>query len=739
MSLQNLTRRKFLAIGSVAAGGAALAGYLPGRISLNPDRQAHWPQPTDRMVSTVCEMCFWRCGVQAHLRDGQVTALTGNPAHPLSRGRLCPRGAGGIGNLYDPDRLVKPLIREGERGDERFREAEWDEALDLVADRLQGIADQYGPESLAMFYHGAGGGFFKTLLKALGSPNSAAPSYAQCRGPREVGFELTFGEGLGSPEPLDLAHTHALALIGSHLGENMHNTQVQDFADAVDSGCHLIVVDPRFSVAAGKAEHWLAIRPGTDLALILGWIHLILAEGWEQKAFLAQNAVGLEALRKAVAKYTPEAVFLETGIRSGQLRETARLLAKAAPHALVHPGRHVTWYGDDAQRSRAIAILNALLGNWGQSGGIYLPGQMELKAFPGLPTFPKSKNPADRKAGQYPFAGSVLANGLREATLSGEPYPIKAWLVYGTNLPMVLPNPKQTEEAIHNLDFLVAIDTMPAEITGWADVVLPECTYLERHDDLFAPFYRQPFLALRQPVVDPIGDSKPAWWMAKQLAERMGLGAWFPWQDAEELIEGRLRASGYQDDQIDTLFQKGALSEQETAIYLQDGEDYPFATPSGKIELYSQQLADAGFDPVPVYRRPEMPGQGQFRLLTGRAPVHTFGRTTNNAVLLEHYPENEVWVNPAALRNLGLVNGDRVLLKNQDGAQTGPIRVRATQRIRPDSAFMVHGFGHKARKLRRAVSVGGDDNEVTTRFQVDPLMGGTGMNVNFVTLEKVEV
>ncbi len=741
MTSGTLSRRRFLEIAGAGGLGATLAARMLRTPTLAPAGMTLEAAPPDydRRVRSVCEICFWKCGIEARVRDGRVAAIAGNPDHPLARGRLCPRGTGGTGLLYDPDRLVTPLVRVGERGSERFREVSWEEALDRTAEGLRRVVEEHGPGALALFYHGMGASFFKTLAKAMGTANLAAPSYAQCRGPREVGFELTFGEGVGSPEVLDVRNTNCLVLIGSHLGENMHNTAVQEFSEAVVRGAKLIVVDPRFSVAAGKADEWLPIRPGTDLALILGWINVLIGEGWYDKAFVEQRTVGFEKLAEEVRRYTPEEVFVETGIEPEVLRRTAKAMADAAPAVIVHPGRHVTWYGDDAQRSRAIAILNALLGNWGKPGGFYLSSQAPLAKYPGVPDFPEPAPRADRpEPGLFPFAGEALAHGLRDATLTGEPYPIKAWMVYGTNLPQSLPEPEKTRESIQKLDFLVAIDVLPMEICGWADVVLPEATYLERMDDLTAPYYREPFIALRQPVVEPLGGSKPGWWIAKELARRLDLEAYFPWRDPLELVTGRLTAAGYSREQIEELFEKGVLRTEPQPIYLGDDEPYEFGTPSGKVELYSQQLADAGFDPVPVYRRPDMPPPGTFRLLFGRAPVHTFGRTTNNRVLLEQFPENEVWVNRAVAADLGLASGDRVVLRNQDGAVAGPVKVKATERIRADCVFLVHGFGHEAKHLRKAHGVGASDSALVTRSATDPVMGGTGMNVNFVTLERVE-
>ncbi len=737
-----LDRRRFLSACASCSLGAAWAAH--SGLNWMPDSAATAAaKPSENAgdsdsIATVCEMCFWKCGIKAQLRDGRVQALSGNPDHPLSRGRLCPRGVGGLGSLYDPDRLSQPMIRVGERGGQKWRPATWEEALDRTAEGLRGVAAHYGPEAIALFYHGAGGSFFKTLVKGLGSANIAAPSYAQCRGPRDVGFELTYGESVGSPEVVDMANARAMALIGTHLGENMHNTAVQDFTDGLRRGMRLIVADPRYSVAAGKADYWLPVRPGTDIALLLGWANVIIQNDWYDREYVASNSVGFDQFAAEVARYTPDAVYLETGIKPQVLVDTARELAQAAPHAVIHPGRKTTWYGDDAQRSRAVALVNALLGNWGQPGGFYLSSSAGLKGHPQQPPAPAHRAPADREAGQFPFAGSTLASGLREATLTGKPYPLKAWMVYSSNLPMVLPDPRRTRAAIQKLDFLVAIDILPAEITGWADVVLPECTYLERHDDLIAPWYREPYVALRQPVIEPLGESKPGWWMAKELARRLGLESHFPWEHPTDLHQARLLASGFSLEQYQSLKQRGVLRVDADPLYQPKDALYQFATPSGKIEFWSQQLADQGFDPVPVYRRPEQPGPGQFRLLTGRAPVHTFGRTTNNAMLLEQFPENEVWVNRRAAADLGLRSGDRVMLRNQDDVTTGPVKVKATERIRADCVYMVHGFGHQDRRLRRAYRNGGDDTAVTTRFKTDPLMGGTGMNLNFVSLEKQE-
>ncbi len=727
--MTRISRRRFLKIAGFGAGAAALGG------GAGPGLRAMARRPAAgeiRVVPTSCDICFWKCNALAHVRDGRLWKITGNPADPLSRGRLCPRGTGGIGAHFDPDRLRSPLLRHNKRGEEQWVEVSWDEALGYIADRMQAIKAEHGPEAMALFSHGIGGAFLKHTIKAYGSPNVAAPSFAQCRGPRDVGFELTFGEGIGSPERTDIANARCLVLIGSHLGENMHNTQVQEFSQAMGSGASLIVADPRFSVAASKAKHYLPVKPGTDIALLLAWMNVIVSERLYDEGYVTAHGFGFDAFAAEIASRTPEWAYPETGIEPELIRVTAREMARHRPATLVHPGRHATWYGDDAQRSRAIALLNALLGSWGRRGGFYFPNSMDVPGYP-YPDYPHStRGKVDNPDHRYPFASEAITTGIREATLTGEPYPIKGWLVYATNLLQSLPGQAETIRAIQNLDLLAVVDVVPSEIAGWADVVLPETVYLERYDDLNVEFFREPFVALRQPVVEAPQDQKPNWWIGRELARKLGLGEFYPWTDIEEYLEYRLKAAGYS---LTDLKRNGLVKGPKPPLYFEDGIAPEFPTPSGKIEFYSTQLADKGFDPVPRFKRPDPGPPGSFRMLYGRAPVHTFSRTQTNPVLRDAMEENEVWVNASVGMRVGLRSGDYVRLRNQDGVLSNRIKARVTEAIRPDCVFLVHGFGHTARGLRGAYGRGASDAQLITRYATDPLMGGTGTNINFVTLE----
>ncbi|PKQ62250.1 nitrate reductase [Labilibaculum filiforme] len=733
------SRRQFLKISSLSAAGLIFGGGLLETFADNllKKNQSYFKGPYDFVrTPTYCEVCFWKCAGWVHKdENGKIKKIIGNDDDPNCNGRFCPRGTGGVGMYFDKDRLQTPLIRTDERGTQSFREATWDEAFDYIAAKMNKIKEEHGPECTALFTHGSGGKYFGNLLKGFGSNNIAAPSYAQCRGPREVAFLATFGQGIDSPENTDIRDTKCLVLIGSHLGENMHNGQVQEMSDAIDKGATIITVDPRFSTVAGKSKHWLPIKPSTDIALLLSWIHVIINEDLFDKKYVEKYTFGFDQLKDHVQAFTPEWAYGITTIKPQQIRETAREMANAAPAVIVHPGRHVTWYGDDTQRLRAVAILNALLGSWGRRGGFYSAEKASVPHYH-LPDFPTpNKNWRDAMGGKYKLADLALASGVCEATIPSPEMScsIKGWIVNGTNLINTLPDQKKTIDAIQALDLLVVVDTMPMEITGYADVVLPECTYLERYDSLRISQGRVPSIALRMPAVDPLYNTKPAFWMARELAKKLDLLQYFPFETIEEEIDWELKQVGSSLEEMQRIGVK-VLDREVDDLYFGEDEEIEFNTNTGKIELYSTALEEEGFDPMPVFTKHPEPDSGFYRLIYGRAPMHTFSRTANNPNLTDLMDENTVWVNPKVAKEWDLKNDQYVYLENQDGIISDfKIKVRVTERIRWDSVYMVHGFGHADKRMTRAFGKGVSDTQMITNVMIDPIMGGTGMRGNFVT------
>ena len=733
------SRRKFIKISSLSLGGAFTATSafnLFGQNSLLNKETVKYISQNLKKTATYCEVCFWKCAAWAYTNEnGGIKKIIGNDKDPHCNGRLCPRGTGGVGMYNDEDRLKTPLIRTTINGEETFREASWDEALDLIASKFKHIKETYGAESFALLKHGSPGKHLEHLFKAYGSDTIAEPAYAQCRGAREAGFNLTFGSWIGSPEPTDIRDTKCLVLIGSHIGENMHNSQVQEMSDAIDNNATIITVDPRLSTAASKSKYWLAIKPATDIALMLSWMHVIIKEELYDKQYVKKYTNGFEELKNHVLNFTPEWAYGITTIKPEDIVKTAREMAHAAPSVIIHPGRHVSWYGDDTQRARAMAILNALLGSWGRRGGFYFKEKINIPKYP-HPKYPHPRWDWRDIGEKFPLAQMGITTEVIKCAIPNKEnkYPVKAIMVAGTNITKSIPNKKLLEDAINELEFMVVMDTMPMDVTGYADVVLPECTFLERYDGIRSATNRTPSIAVRTPAAQPKYDSKPGWWVAKEIGERIGLGDYFNYSDYKEVIEWQLEKMNTSLEEMEKIGVKH-YPRKSGSLYLNEDQDYEFPTDSGKIELYSHELENLGFDPMPLYTKHPEPPQGFYRLNYGRAPMHTFSRTANNPNLNDLKSENSLWVNPKIARILDLKTGQAVWLRNQDKiTSTFSIKVRVTERIRWDSVYMVHGFGHDNKKLSRAFGKGINDTEMISKTMDDPIMGGTGMRGNFVTI-----
>ncbi|MBN1278545.1 MAG: molybdopterin-dependent oxidoreductase [Chlorobiaceae bacterium] len=732
---QNFSRRDFIKISSIFLAGSAAITTATGHAFSGADTPVG--DEGSKVVHSFCEHCFWRCGIAAHVRDGKVYKITGSDHHPLSQGKLCPRGTGGTGLLYDPDRLAHPLIRETKGGRQFYRKASWEEAISLVAEKLWNIKEEHGPGALAMLHHGYGVSFFKNMLSQIGVNKYAKPSYDLCCGPARQASVLTYGYPSDTPEGFDMKNSKYMVFFGTHFGENMHNTAVQEISDGIRNGAKIVVFDPRFSTLAGKAEHWLPIKPATDIAMMQGLMHVLISENLYDKAFVEAHTVGFDELRDSVKDMTPEKVTEITDIPADAIRTVAREYAFHAPAAFVHSGRRTNWYGDALQRIRAIHILNALVGNFWMRGGV-----VKFEKFPLVKPPATHEHPAYEKEAysKYPFfpqdepSNTLASHEIIQETIAGN---IKGLLIYGVNLPETMTFGREKAiEAMKKAEFVVAVDVLPAEVTGYADVVLPECTYLERYDDLDnGRAFRTPFVALRQPAVSPMYDSKPGNEIAKMITDKWGIHGAFP-PSVEKGLDKKLRLVG---SSLEEMKKKGVLVMPETDLYRKQGEPLNLNTPSGKVELASAQMKAAGFDAVPKYTpQPEAPA-GFYRMLTGRKPMLTFGRTANNRFLgdVATAKENEVWVNNRIAEKHSLQNGEYVHLKNQAGVVSEfPVKVKVTQRIRTDAVYMVHGFGHSAAKLTWAHKRGASHNQLISRTDIDPAMGGVGFQNNFVTFIK---
>jgi thiosulfate reductase/polysulfide reductase chain A len=389
-----------------------------------------------------------------------------------------------------------------------------------------------------------------------------------------------------------------------------------------------------------------------------------------------------------------------------------------------------------------MAILTALLGAYGRKGGMFLPTKVAQGriALPSMPEPDEAR--ADRESGSFPLAteeSQGLPHGLIRSTLNGTPYPIKAWIVCGQNILESIPQRQVTLQALAKLDFLCVVDVMPMEQANYADLVLPEATYLERYDPpAIVTTTKRPFVSIRQPAVEPMYESKPGWWIAKELAHRMGLAEYFPWKDPQDHLERLIKPLNVNQTELMSL---GAVS-LEGRPYIEDrtAADGPlFPTQTGKIELYSSVLDELKFDPLPKFEAVESPPAGYFRLIYGRAPMHSFARSENNEWLNDLMGENAVWLNSKVAMQLRLFDGQKVILENRDGIASPAVTLRVTEGLRADCVYTVHGFGSRSRSLKKAYQRGFSDTALMSQVGIDPLVGTTGMRVNFVRVRPAEV
>jgi thiosulfate reductase/polysulfide reductase chain A len=385
-----ISRRNFLKVSAFGLTGLTLTNPAMKAVEDHLKKlgvQVPWYQSgTIKTTYNYCDMCPWCCGIIVQSVNGRVYKIDGNPKDPKSRGRLCARGQGGVSALYDPDRLTQPLIRTGKRGEGKFRTATWEEALNYTANELAKIREKYGPESVAFFGHTSGQFWFTDYLsQAFGSVNSAKPSVSMCTSPREEAALITYGQTIGNHEPVDWDESRCIVLLGTHIGEDARNTPMQDLANARANGAKLIVIDPRYSSVAMKADHWLPIKPGTDTALLLAWMNVLIKDRLYDVPYIHRWTTGFEKLAAHVSDKTPEWAAEITGLSADEIRETAHVLGRSRPQACIVPGRHTIWYGNDTQRMRAVYMINALLGSIGRPGGVYFNKSPFIDAIPHPP------------------------------------------------------------------------------------------------------------------------------------------------------------------------------------------------------------------------------------------------------------------------------------------------------------------------------------------------------------------
>lgn len=757
-----LSRRSFLKGGTLAGAGAAaltapeaqaVGVSAPHRAEKLKDYTEHW---------SYCDMCYWRCGLKVRSRDGKAFKIDGNPKHPNNWGVVCAKGNAGIAQVFDPDRLKYPMLRTGERGENKWARIPWEEAYDRIAEGFLKVRDKYGPEALVLIGHGTWEKPYHRLMHALGTHNTTSPVYGLCCGPRGMSNKLVIGRNLTGNETYDSENCKYFLMMGRNVTESIHNGETLGWVSGKANGAKSVYVDPRYTITASKSEEWLPIRPLTDHAFLLAMINVVIKEELYDKAFIGEYAVGFDELKARTAKYTPEWQAPITDIPADAVRRIAREMAEKAPAVLVYAPRRNTRTTNDLGMGLSVSILNSLFGVWDRKGGVYSPQVFHVPE-PDLPPFPQTLQGRPEGGGDFDFSkdaregrhGEVeradgagvpgrwpiantdygLTNQMWKAMAAQKPYPLKGLLTGGGNGFMQSQNKDTIHRALMNMDFYVAADILPNEMNAYADILIAESSYLERYDDLQTGGARQGYVALREPAMKPIHDTRSSWEVCTALSRRMGVAVYFPHDTIEELLEDRLSKIG---SSLAQLREKGILvvpADDKVNFPREFGGKSVFATPTGKLELIPSELKRHGLDGALEFEPQVRPEDDELHFTFGRIGFHTHARTQNNKWLMYFMPENVLWLHPETARARAVAEGDRVRVTDRLGrSETLPAKV--TPRIRRDTAFMVHGFGHWDERLSVAKGKGGADANLASDAH-DKTLGTATMGVSLVRVAKV--
>ena len=660
---------------------------MPGEIEAHTDLPA-----AVGSSQTVCGICSGTCGISLTLENGTVVAIEGDEGHPVSKGHLCPKGHAFPELLRAPDRLRQPLTKTGQ---DRWETISWDQALDQLALKLTAIRAAHGAESVAIHVGQAGVGkeffhYVERFCNLFGSPNFST-SGSHCHESKSMANVLTYG----ALPIADYEHSKCILLWGKNPLTSTPSL-VSELKESRARGCRLLVVDPRETPLARQADLHLQLRPGTDGALALGLLHVVIKEGLYDREFVRRWVIGFDELAAHVEAYTPQKVEEITWVPAAKVRLAARLYASSPP-ACISPGVALELHANGFQAARAIAILQAITGNLDVSGGALFLTEAQLSDMC-VPTEGSSTKPAVGQS-EYPLfhksTGHAQANLYSDAILEGRPYPIKALVIVGSNPVLTWPNAKRVREAFAKLEFLAVMDPFMTQTAKLAQLVLPSATFLGRNELWDSSHLsREPRLGLAPKMCDEEG-LLTNWEVWKTLATRMGFARYFPWKDEEEAINFRLKPLGLTVDDLRSMPGGYVYHRWTERKYARDG----FKTASGKVEAYSTELERYGYDPLPTYvepgesplSAPEVASTYPLVLTTGaRTLEYIHSRFRNVPSLHSRAPEPHVEVHPAKAEELGIEEGEMVAVESPRGRVE--MKARYTDEIDPRVIFIPHGW-----------------------------------------------
>ncbi|MGD0779961.1 MAG: molybdopterin-dependent oxidoreductase [Dehalococcoidales bacterium] len=626
----------------------------------------------------ICYMCTNTCPTSVHVQDGKITKIDiVNPkvAH-------CPRWKAQKDFVYHPDRLLHPLKRAGKRGEGKWLRISWDEALDTIASNLQAVKEKYGPESVVFWiaYPKEPRPYFHRLTHAFGSPNYCTES-SNCFSGTWIAANLTYGAEwsymAGSGSSVDPA-TKCKLIWGS--GVISSPSVWQENMAAGEKGIKLIVVDPRHTAIAAKADIHLQLRPGTDGALALGFMNVIINENLYDKDFVTKWTVGFDDLKKLVQKYTPEHVSKITWVPAAKIIEAARLYASLKPARLHMSSNSTTHHNNGVQNHRAVILLAAITGNIGITGGNALGPHNTGKTNDITLHDRVNSMPPGVGATRFPIwtkrYHEMQSNAIADQIESGKPYPIKALFSGGLDI-QFFGNSRRFAEDLNKLDFIAVSEYFHTPGTQLADIVLPIASWLERYI-LLTDFGG--YVKIIQPAVKPLGECRPEFDIYAALAKRLSFGDLFWDGSFEKSIDHILEPMKITFNDLKQHPEGVKLNYQPRPE--KHYEKTGFVTASGKVEIASGVLAEHGIDPLPVYKeppesplsRPDLVDAYPLVLTSGaRVMAYTHSQFRNIPRLRKLMPEPLVDINPADASPRKIKTGNTVTITSPRGS----IRMKA--------------------------------------------------------------
>ena len=648
-------------------------------------------------LDTVCRLCSACCPVTTTVEDGKLLGAERKSFLSREQRLRCPKLQAAPEIVYSPDRVLKPLIRKKGSPSNELQEASWDEALDLVAERFFHFKQTYGPESVAWLRGmaadwGAQWDYANRLMNLFGSPNTIGNG-SVCHVARDMAHVYTYGA-----MTLALPKTSQCIVIWGKNDRNTAPGAAEAILHARQQGAKLIVIDPVMTSFAKMADIWLQIKPGHDGQLAMAMINEIIANGLYDADFVRDYGIGFNELKLAAAAYPSDLVAPRLWLDPGVIREAARLYATTKPACIID-GNGIDMQLQVFQITRAVCMLRALTGNLDKDGGDFIPQPVPLKNIQCKERLQSGVAPITEA---YPLFnefhetwGLHAQSCLVDAILDETPYPIKMLVVQSGNPVVTMTDANRVQKAFEKLDFLVVIDLFRNRTARYADVILPASSCFEKTQLNRASIRNSPVI-LQNQVIDWLGDSRPDWKIVFDLGSRLGFASEFPWQSAEAAIDHQLAPSGLTVE----MLRQNPNGLRATPLEFEKYRTRGFATPSGRVEFFSERLEKAGHLPTPFMdggsENPisfaETMGAGAVIGISGER-TNRFTHTQFHSIpsLIKREGEGTADLHPEDARQRHIVEGQWLTISTPRGRVR--MKARITDAVHPGVVRIAWGWG----------------------------------------------